>query len=487
VDIGIGVVFDAIAQGGVPQYQYAWSWGDGNHSTSFGSDSHVVHTYAAPGSYLVNVTLTDAINRSVSGNLTEEVNPLPVTSEPQASSLSADGGQAVEFTTSAMLGTPPYDSYDWQGLPPGCPTSVWPSVTCSLDPGSPGNFSIRTRVVDLVGGSGPWGPPLEFPVLPAPYISSAGASRDTADIGQPVNFTVIPGGGTGVYESYTWSGMENATCSGSATAHPVCRFTSPGTLAIRVACTDSNGATSAPLGLIPLAISTLPNVTGITADRARLDIGQTVRFNATVQGGYAAYHYNWTGLSAADCIGYNESLVRCLPPAPGPVALRLFVTDANGGRSPVVFAPSPWVYPDPVVSPLRASATHVVRGAIVTVEATVTGGFGSFGYLWNGLPTGCNDSGPNVTCQPGAVGIYSIQLTATDGDGFSAVSDVLALNVTAPPAVGSGNAVPGPVLALAIGLVGGGVLVLAGAALARNRLARRRRRDRRPPQEARGG
>jgi outer membrane protein assembly factor BamB len=58
--------FTLTVQGGLPQYTYNWSFGDGNYSSA----ADPIHTYAAAGSYSVLVTVTDLAGSTVSARMT---------------------------------------------------------------------------------------------------------------------------------------------------------------------------------------------------------------------------------------------------------------------------------------------------------------------------------------------------------------------------------------------------------------------------------
>jgi hypothetical protein len=57
---GVAVNFTGSATGGVPPYTWHWDFGDGTEST----DQNPSHTYAAAGTYLVVLTVTDACGRT---------------------------------------------------------------------------------------------------------------------------------------------------------------------------------------------------------------------------------------------------------------------------------------------------------------------------------------------------------------------------------------------------------------------------------------
>lgn len=64
------VLFEANARNGMPDYTYAWTFGDGREPSD---DAITRHVYAAPGIYTADLTVTDALKRSVTKSITVEV------------------------------------------------------------------------------------------------------------------------------------------------------------------------------------------------------------------------------------------------------------------------------------------------------------------------------------------------------------------------------------------------------------------------------
>ncbi|MCI4352106.1 MAG: PKD domain-containing protein [Thermoplasmata archaeon] len=64
---GGSVTFMAVPVGGSGTYSYAWAFGDGVASTA---QDPPAHTYSKAGTYAVNLTVTDGVNRSVNSSVT---------------------------------------------------------------------------------------------------------------------------------------------------------------------------------------------------------------------------------------------------------------------------------------------------------------------------------------------------------------------------------------------------------------------------------
>jgi PKD repeat protein len=108
LDPGQSVAFSAAAMNGTAPYNYSWNFGDGSPR---GHGNTTAHTYAASGTFHVQVTVTDAGGGSMVLNKTVTVNPSLAAS---ASGLPASvtAGHAVNFTASASGGSGTY-TYVW--------------------------------------------------------------------------------------------------------------------------------------------------------------------------------------------------------------------------------------------------------------------------------------------------------------------------------------------------------------------------------------
>jgi PKD repeat protein len=465
VDPGIGIVFNAASSGGAGPYSYAWTWGDGATATSSGLDSHLVHTYGKAGTYLVVVNATDGGGETLSANVTQQVVPLPVAAEPNASAASADVGQTVVFRTTASLGVPPYSNYNWSGLPPNCTGPPFPRVTCAL--GSTGTFEIKVRVTDLVGGVSPWGPPRNFTVDPAPVVAAPAANRSSVDVGQAVAFGTQASQGAGTYR-YIWGGLPPG-CAG--TDDPVtCSPTAPGWFNVTVVAVDANNASSPASPALPFAVD--PDVAvNLTASRTSLDLGQPVTMDAAASGGAGNLSYAWTGLPAG-CVSTTATLA-CTPASAGTFNIAATVEDANmwSTTAKVVLQVDP-----ALAATMTASIRNATVGATVRFTAAGQGGSGSYAYAWE-LGDGTTATGPRPSHAYGRPGTYEALVWVNDTAG-SSVEKGWNVTVTSPPP--SGSVFLGLPASEGYALAGAVAFVVAAAAIA---AGARARRSRTPPSE----
>src|SRR5260370_23539401 len=95
------------ASGGIAPYSYAWTFGDG----TTGSGATPSHTYAAAGSYIATLTVTDATAQTKTAQVTGVVSPA-LSVGAAASPPAGEVGVSVGVTATPGGGPAPYP-YSW--------------------------------------------------------------------------------------------------------------------------------------------------------------------------------------------------------------------------------------------------------------------------------------------------------------------------------------------------------------------------------------
>jgi DNA-binding beta-propeller fold protein YncE len=376
----------------------------------------------------------------------------------RSNATAADPGQPVSFSEAVRYGTGNFTSYLWSGFPAGtsCNGNGSADPVCTFQQG--GTFELSVSATDSAGATTAESPPLGFFVGPRPTLSAPTADRTSADVGQAVTFRTVGSGGTGVFESYRWTGLANGSCSGLDSASPTCTFPGPSNLSVSAVATDSAGQTTPPTPPIALSVYALPTVTAPMASRASLDEEQAVNLTTSSSGGYGTITYLWTGLPGG-CAQTMTSTPKCVPDSAGAYSVTVQASDQNGGLSVLSDATSVTVDSDPTVAAPNLSAASIVIGDDLTIRTVASGGSGSLQLDWSGLPPGCAGAFAVVTCQPTSTGTFAISVSVTDSNGFQVGSTAVTL-VVASPMAGPGAPLGGLSMPVVAGLVGG--LLIAG-------------------------
>jgi len=428
VETGARVTFSESVSGGASPFSYAWSGLPG--SCTDPSTSSPVCTPTAAGSFAVSVTVTDANGEaSESSALHFVVEAGPSVAAPTASPAgSVDVGRPVVFTTAASGGSGGY-AYAWSGLPRGCASAS--SATLSCTPSAVGATTIDVTVTDSAGGRTTSGT-LPFTVQAGPTVGSVSIRPRAPDAGETVTFSAVGvAGGTGAYR-YAWTGLPVGCASENASAIS-CEPSAAGSGNVSVTVVDSDGANAS--AALPFTILSDPTFSSVGASRASADVGQPVTFSVVgLAGGTGVYSYAWSDLPAG-CVAGNVSSVTCALPTATTLHVTVTVTDSNGVSVARTLAFA--VDPAPAAGSPRAAPGSVPAGTTVTFSIAVSGGSGSYAYVWTGLPAGCApEDAPTIVCAPSAVGSYWINVTVTDSNGVAVTGGPLAFSVTSRASTG---------------------------------------------------
>jgi YVTN family beta-propeller protein len=454
VETGEVSMFGAHATGGLPSgdpRRYTWRFGDG--ASSVGTNSSAAHAYSATGTFVIEVTVTDAGGYTASANLSIIVNPGPIVASLHASRGSADVGQSVTFTASASQGTGTYLTYTWSGLAGGCLGLTTASVTCTFP--TAGRHTINVTVMDSTGGTSPPSASLAFEVYADPTVE-LDVSPPTVDIGQNVTFLANGSLGSGGY-AYEWAGLP-AGCSGSSVV--TCSPGRPGAYSIKVDLTDSNtfSVTSAPLSFTVYGDPAVQ----LSANRIELDRGQSLTFTAEAELGSGGYSYGWLGLPVG--CGGTSAIVSCSPITSATFHVSVLLSDSNNlsvmSNAVVV------VVNLPLSSSFTLAPTSPLSGGSVSFTATASGGTSPLAYTWIFGDGPRAATGSRVAHTYGSGGTYTVTLWVTDSAGASSQSSVV---------VSVGNTFLGLPAAEGYAVLGSVITAIAVVATIAVLLTRRRR------------
>jgi YVTN family beta-propeller protein len=238
IDIGETVTLSGTINGGSLVYDHIWS-GLPAGCPSIDSATLVCTPSSGAGAYSVILTVSDSsgtVDASqpfalvVSGILEAP------TITPTLSTL--DVGQGFTLTATEVGGAGGY-SYDWTGLPPGCPGVVGPTLSCT--PSTAGTYAVSAHAQDA-NGMNASSTAVTLVVSPTLSAVSVTPSLPSVAVGQTLVLTVTTNGGSGVY-TYFWTELP-VGCVSANTPSLACTptSTSGSPYPVSVMVSDSNGA-----------------------------------------------------------------------------------------------------------------------------------------------------------------------------------------------------------------------------------------------------
>src|SRR5579871_358882 len=478
VDVGVTTQLLVTVTGGVAPYSFAWIQLPSGCSSV--NRSQVLCAPSAPGDLTIEVTVTDANGTRVASTLDLRVTADPVVSALTASPATITLGERTVLSATATGGAGPL-SYQYTGLPPGCPSQDVPTLPCT--PTQNGSFLPSLVVSDgelsspalatpiTIGCSGPSGGPqiCEFSATPSALVLGNNTTLHVGTSNAPANVT------------YTYSGLPPG-CPPANASNISCAPTGAGTFTLRVVVTSPGGATatsSTPLTVFPVGGGVGVTILAFSAAPNNFTVGNSTVLQVVATGGTGNYSYSYSGLPP-NCLSEDVPSLPCSPSTPGTYRTYALVTDNGSSRVgayltlQVAGAPPPVA---PTLSGFVASPASVTVGETTTFLVSLSGGTPPFAYSYSDLPPGCtSQSTPTLACSPTESGVYTVRVTVTGPTGLN-VSTTTTLNV-GPTSTGlgpgTGLEIPFGLPELLAGAFVAGAIVIGGLFA----LYRRRARDR---------
>jgi chitodextrinase len=288
-DVGLPIRFIATpGVYGTPPFSYSWSFGDGTGASGLWAN----HSFAAPGTYAVRVTITDAHGERGNASVTEQVQPDPSVGAYIVPGPFTDVGQTVFFNGSSNGGIPPY-RWHWSFGDGGFASLENATHAYSTT----GLFPALCTITDALGVQGTTGLLLEkVAALPSVNLT---ASPLVTDAGRPVTFAAVGTLGSSPY-LYAWDLSDGATATGPGATF-VHAFSSAGTFTVNLTLLDAAGANATAtvtehvnraLTAAATVAAKLPgSIPGISA---RAIVSTPFLYHAAAVGGTGPFSYTWS-------------------------------------------------------------------------------------------------------------------------------------------------------------------------------------------------
>ena len=344
---------------------WSWNFGDGGTSTL----RNPAHTYAAPGTYSVTLTVTGKNGATNSMTRTGYVTALPLTAEFTATPTSGAAPLTANFTDTTF-GTP--TSWTWAFGDGTTSTLQNPSHTYS----APGKYTVSLTVRDAAGATSTKTRTDLIDALPLTANFEAGPTFGSVPL--TVNFSDTS---IGTATTWAWDFGDGGTASVKAPSHT---YTMPGIYTVRLTVTNASGATSTKTQENLITVS--PDAVFMSSADAYADSSQPTRTTGTA----ASLRVRNGEVSPPHYVSYLRFDVAGLGAKVTAAKVRLQVTDSALDGGAVYLVDNSWTESEltwtnapPVTGTPVATLGAVDVGTPVEIElprSLFAGGNGSYSF-----------------------------------------------------------------------------------------------------------
>ncbi|MDE1820810.1 MAG: PKD domain-containing protein [Euryarchaeota archaeon] len=444
------VNFASTTSGGLSPYTYSWSFGDGLPGATTPSAQH---TYQKSGTYLANVTVSDASGQTVASNtlsifvgqtsgggngttnLTAYINAKPTAGAPPL---------MVAFLGSASGGTSPY-TFSWSfGDGSNATGSNLTHIYSQV-----GVYVATLYVTDSAGGSVQSSTVINVSSNSSALVAYASASPSSGPAPLNVTFYGSTSGGAGSYQ-YSWDFGDGSNATGAPNYHV---YTSNGIYHAVLFVLDSLGNSANASVLVAVGTNITPLSVQASASPSSGQAPLVVSFTSVVNGGVGPFSYGWSFGDGATSSLTDPSHTYS---SSGVYQATVKVIDAQGNAG----SASVWVNVNGTTCQgncsgslqafASASATSGASPLTTTFYGGASGGSLPYTYLWQfGDGQGAAVQDPTHTYQGAGTFLASVDVSdaagslatsfitiSVSGGGCSNCTPVPALTVPATSVVG---------------------------------------------------
>ncbi|MFZ4719297.1 MAG: PKD domain-containing protein [Ilumatobacteraceae bacterium] len=417
---------------------YSWDFGDGS---PLATGPTANHTYAAAGSYVASLTVTD--NGGLTNTATTTIDVLANQPPVAVASATPASGQApLSVQLSSAGSNDPLGSivaYSWD-FGDGSPVSSDPNPVHVYEEG---NFTATLTVTDDNGATATATVALAVTERNRNPVAVANATPTSGKAPLAVGFSSAGSVDTdGSIVSYLWNFGDGNT---STDPNPTNTYATPGTRTATLTVTDNQGATGTATVSVAVGAFNVPPTVAASATPSSGKRPLTVAFSSagTSDSDGSVVSYAWTFGNGDTSTDPNPSTTY---PTPGVYTASLVVTDDDGATTTRTVTVNVLDNQAPVA---QASATPSTGKRPLNVVFSSAGSVDNDGtiaaYSWNFGDGSGTSTDANPTYTYADPGTYSAVLTVTDDEGATGTRTVVVtvLPNAAPTAVINQNLTQG--------------------------------------------
>ncbi|MCC6462976.1 MAG: HYR domain-containing protein [Saprospiraceae bacterium] len=373
-------------------------------------------TPAVAGTY--TVTVTDLAGCTATATTSVAVHPVP------AITASNNGpvcdGSSLLLSSSPTGGSGVFSLFNWTG-PDNYVATVEDPAAFSTTSASIGIYQVK--VTDSQGCSAT--ATTTVAIISKPTLTAT--SNSPVCLNGNIDLKTNPGGGSGTYSMYTWTGPDGFSAAQQNPAAFVATLLKAGTY--RVTVSDNIGCTATASTTVAVSTNGAPSISATS--NSPVCAGSNLILQSTPGGGSGTYlAFKWAGPNSYSATQEDPAALLATAAAAGVYTVTVTDSKSCAGTASVTV-----VVNAPTVSP--STNTPICVGSTVFLSAGPAGGTGVYtGFAWAG-PGGYSaavQNPPGFTAGPASVGTYTV--TVTDNAGCTGTGTVaVSLQNNAPPTI----------------------------------------------------
>ncbi len=403
---------------------YAWDL-DNDGQFDDGTAASAQASFATPGAKTVKLRVTDN-----SGGTTTQSVDVPVANRPPVASFgftpaAPKTAEQITFTSTSTDPDGTVASYAWDTDNDGqFDDGTAASATKAF--ATPGTYTVKLRVTDNSGGTTTQS--VDVPVANRPPVASFGFTPAAPKTADQVTFTSTSTDPDGSIASYAWDTDNNGQFDNGNAASVQASFATPGSHAVQLRVTDSNGATD--VKTLSVDVVNRPPVASFGFAPAAPKTLEPITFTSTStdpDGTIASYAWDLDNDGQFDD-GTGASAQRAFP-VTNTYTVKLRVTDANGATDTATKTLTPLNQP-PVAAFTTSPAAPTTDGPVTFTSASTDPEGLPLTAAWDLDNNGSFEAtGATAQKQYTIPGTYPFKLRVIDA---SAISDVATGTITIP-------------------------------------------------------